>query len=192
MYPLACLQGMAGLREYEACHLRACDVDFTAKTVTVAKTPAHTPKNRGSYRTIPATQEALKAVAEYQANAKVLSTGKDAPLFLSPIGREWTANRLCDAWRDTMKAARLAMELPEGFTAHNLRATFATITRSGLADREVLKRYMGHVASDVLGEHYEDLTVDLMRENVVNTFERQYREGIAIAGKSLVTSNSAP
>lgn len=174
LWAMAVLQGKAGLREFEAAHLRYGDVDFKNEIVTVAKTDTHTPKNRGSYRTIPVHADVIAAITDH--TSAIAPVSEAAPLFVSTSGRPWTVHSLCWRWSETMKAARKVkeLELPKEFTAHNLRATFVTLCRS--CDRDLRKRYIGHTAGDVLGEHYESVTVQDLQA-VVSALENALSSG---------------
>ncbi len=169
LYPMAMLMGLAGLRMFEAAYLRRCDVDFTNGTVTVDKTPLHTPKNRPSHRAIPVHQAALQAVRDHLAHSKVQTIGDE--LFTHSGGGPWKSNGLFSAWRYAMIEARAACGLPADFKARNLRATFVTLSRRAKADYPILKQYIGHTAGDMIGEHYESVTVADLRREVVDVFQ---------------------
>jgi integrase len=159
LYPLAALSIYAGLRVYESAHLRACDVDLKAGTIRVTDTETHTPKNKGSYRTLPVGSHALAVL-----KSAPQPIAKEAALFLTPSGLPWVKKRLDDAWKRFLRALDKHNEtleeakrftIPEGFTMRGGRRTFSTLARKGGANRVLLQCYLGHAAADVLGQHYD-------------------------------------
>jgi integrase len=189
LWPMACLQGLAGLRMLEAASLRARDVDLKAGTVTVTDTGRHKPKNRESYRTIPVcgeVPEALKAAMARQQAAmdrqKVVPAGGE--LFTSRNGEPWTKDGLTHRWTRTLRRAAAAPEVTKRSNgrkltlnkyglymprlaevpARKLRAAFATMAGRLGARRELIKAYVGHSAGDVLGAHYRLIGADELRE----------------------------
>lgn len=171
LYPMGVICAFTGLRLMEAAYLRHCDVDLKEKTITVTETPLHKPKTRSSYRTIPVSDVVCDVIRQHLSNSAVLSIHGE--LFLHSKGRPWSQGGIKGAWRDAMAMARQddKLVLPSGFLARNLRATFATIARQSGADRYLLKRYIGHVPGDVLGEHYDNVPVEEMRSHVLRPFE---------------------
>lgn len=164
LYPVAALTILAGLRVYEAAHLRLCDVDLKAATVTVTDTGTHVPKNGGSWRTVPLAPAAVDLLREIIGRTQPVDSS--APLFLSPSGLPWCKKRLDDAWKRFKKAVEKANKtadaegrekiiLPDGYTLRGGRRTFVTAARKAGADRTLIKRYIGHAAGDILGGHYD-------------------------------------
>jgi integrase len=170
LWPLAVLAAMAGLRQLEAAAVRRADLDLDAGTVTVTKTALHAPKNRASYRTIPLHPEAVETLRTYLADSPVRDLDPEQPLFLSRTHQPWTMSALLQAWRRALRN----MTLPAGFTAHHLRATFATLARRGGADSRYLQAFLGHSRGDVLGEHYERITTEDLRAKVVAAFATEW------------------
>ena len=86
------------------------------------------------------------------------------------LGKPWKIEGLKNAWCLAMRAARADSNLPElvDFLPRRLRASFVTLARRAKADVRILQRYVGHAPKDVLGEHYEVMTVDDMRREVVD------------------------
>ena len=185
LYPLAVLQSLAGFRVLEAVHIRPADIDPAAGTIRIAKTATHTPKNRASYRVVPVLPEVMAAVLDYWRRLRI-QPASEAPLFVNDAGRPWTLAAIKQAWLRAVGAARDGAEetpavrghkarparaplpLPVGFTAHHCRSTFATLARAAGADRSTLKRYIGHAAGDILGQHYEAVTTAVFLEQVVS------------------------
>ena len=59
-----------------------------------------------------------------------------------------------------------------GFTPRMFRATFATHVRAAGADRDVVRKYMGHAGDSVLDKHYDQVDESRMRTEVVGRIER--------------------
>ena len=186
LWPMACLQGLAGLRVLEAAALRAQDVDLEAKTVTVTDTGHHKSKTRDSYRTIPVCEdvvEALKAAMATMASRKVQpATGE---LFTNREGNLWTVEALALKWRRTLRHAAARPEViqrkvtgkkltlnPHGLDMprlreiqpHRLRSAFSTMAGLLEVKDRLTKAYMGHASGDVLGEHYRRIPLNELRQ----------------------------
>lgn len=174
----AVLQGMCGMRMLEAAYLREQDFDPVARTITITENPAHKPKNRPSYRTIPICPEAAEVLSAWIAGLKVRH--ESGFLFvpsrmkasrahaITPEARAGalTLDRVSHLWARALLSARLSgLKLPAAFQPRKLRASFVTALREAGADVEVLQRYIGHSSGTVLGAHYEK--IDLARLRVV-------------------------
>lgn len=178
LWPMACLQGLAGLRMMEAAALRRQDVDLKAGTVTVTDTGQHKPKTRDSFRTVPVCGEVLAALQAAMDGQKIRPlTGE---LFTTAKGTFWTVGSLSHRWAEVLPAAARALYSPapgaQPTEAQNrsksrlltipprkLRAAFATmVSRAGAPDR-LLKAYLGHSAGDMLGGHYRRVDLDELR-----------------------------
>ncbi|MCX7016756.1 MAG: site-specific integrase [Candidatus Sumerlaeota bacterium] len=175
LWPMAYLSALSGLRMMEAASLRHCDIDWTAGTATIADTATHKPKNRGSYRTIPVMPEALAAVREHLDGSKVQGMRED-PVFLHARGRPWNQSNLVTAWQRALKEARedSGFAFLADFQPHRLRAAFSTMASRAKVDHRLLQRYVGHVPSDVLGMHYESITVEVLRKEIVDPVARYW------------------
>lgn len=185
LWPLACLQGLAGLRMMEAAALRRQDVDLKAGTVTVCDTGHHKPKTTASYRTIPVCSEVVEALRAAMDRQKVQPIGGE--LFTNSKGELWTMNGLGQRWR---RALRHAAAKPERIERANtgkplpvnphgldmprlaevpprkLRAAFVTMAARLGCNESLLGRYVGHAARSVLGAHYR--AVDLAELRTVS------------------------
>ena len=106
LWPMACLQALAGLRMYEAAYLRAEDVDLKAGTITITETPYHKPKTEQSHRTIPLCSEALAALEFIMTKGKVRAAAGE--LFHDAKGNIWKPNALSRYWQRTLRAAGAA------------------------------------------------------------------------------------
>jgi integrase len=205
LWPMACLQGLAGLRMQEASSLRVQDVDFEAKTVKVCDTGRHRPKTRDSYRTIPVCHDVVEALRWALAHQKVRpATGE---LFTNRSGNTWERGQLSHRWSKAIRQA--ARELRDAdcgseqyaernrraerlasIPARKLRAAFATLaSRLGAQDR-ILKAYLGHSAGDMLGGHYRQIGMDELRvvSDLMNGWQRQ----AAVGGFRKDSGNNAP
>lgn len=170
LHPLACLCGLAGLRIREALYLRHCDISFENRTVTVTDTPWHKPKNRGSYRTIPIHTFILDVVKEHIESQRIQGMN-ESPIFLTRYKGPWTHYGIVSAWRETLKKAEATIPRAKGFQAHRLRASFATILMQAGCNERMLKLYIGHVAPDVLGEHYLATSIEDQRHSILQTLD---------------------
>jgi len=164
LYGMGVLASLCGFRLSEAVSLRRQDVDREAGTARVADTGTHKPKNRFSYRTVPVCSEALGVLRQVIENQKVVPvTGE---LFGKPTRHTWDPDALSAKWRRALKTAAKATgcgRLAE-VQAHRLRSSFATMAgKLGVPDR-LLKAYLGHSRQDILGDHYEVLRLDDLRQ----------------------------
>lgn len=163
LWAMGICQGLAGLRMLEVAALRRSDVDFTKGIVSIRETEAHTPKNRGSHRVIPVSGEVMEALRTVADMQKVVPMGGE--LFLNEKGLPWRSHGLSRKWqRSLLKASEETKVKRFGeIPAHRLRASFITMMdRAGVPSR-VLKRYVGHSAGDILGEHYRSINEDDLR-----------------------------
>ncbi len=127
LWPMACLQALAGLRMTEAAALRVQDVDFQSQTVEVADTGHHRPKNRNSYRTIPVCRDVAQALKVAVADQRVRpATGE---LFTNRLGNLWVKSAINHRWTQTLRRAARELNCPRlaQVQAHRLRAAFATM-----------------------------------------------------------------
>ena len=185
LHGMATLQAMCGLRMYEAAFLRQGDIDFNAGTLRVDETEWHKPKNNSSYRTIPVPRMALDVLQVVQALDPM------QPLFTNSRGMAWKVDGLAKAWRVAMAAAReecakddSELDLPAGFIAKNLRHSFATIALQAGAGELYLKRFMGHSANSVLGNHYLAVSTDDLQREVTDKFVAHWRKVWQQSGNS--------
>jgi integrase len=180
LYPVAALSAFAGLRVYEAAHLRLCDVDLTLGTVVVTATETHIPKTQKSWRTLPLSRPALEVLQSLLRTLQPVDAAQ--PLFLSPKGCTWVKKLLDDGWKRFVKA--LAKEnagkteserftLPAGYTMRGGRRTFTTLARKAGADRFLLKCYLGQATGDILGAHYDSVDYGDLA-TVAKAFEKGY------------------
>jgi len=163
LWPIACLQALAGLHVYEAMALRAQDVDLNAGTVTVTDTGHHKPKTRDSFRAIPICNEVAQALRAALTGQTVRPASRE--LFTNRKGNLWVKNAIGLCWRRTLRrAARdLGMARLTEVPPRKLRAAFSTMAgRLKVPDR-LLKAYLGHSSGDVLGGHYRRIDLDELR-----------------------------
>lgn len=182
LWPMACLQGLAGLRVQEAAALRRQDIDLVAGTVEVTDTGHHRPKTKASYRVIPVCDEVLEALRWAVGQQKVRPLGGE--LFTNSNGELWTVNGLGHRWR---RALRHAAAKPERIVRANtgkpltinphglniprlaqvpprkLRAAFVTMAARMGCNESLLSRYVGHAAKSVLGIHYRAVDLSELR-----------------------------
>lgn len=179
LWPMAVIQATMGLRVLEVAALRAQDVDLTAGTITITKTPLHSPKNTNSHRTLPLTLDAAEALRFAMGNQKLVPTGGE--IFVNSDGGHWRLRSLSHRWQHTLIAAAKSLEEPRFRTPiRKLRASFATMAvRMGAHDR-LLKAFLGHGQGDILGGHYLKIKVAELR--TVSSLFDQWKEE---SGKNL-------
>ncbi|MCG3197111.1 MAG: Tyrosine recombinase XerC [bacterium] len=155
VHPLCALQALCGLRILEAAHLRRCDVDWTNGTVTVTDTGRHAPKNRSSYRTLPACREVMDALRR-TADDQVKAPASDE-LFTAEGGRPWNLDTVTQRIKRAMRRAAKKLENPRynDIAPRRLRASFATMNYELGVDDSAVKRYMGHSGGDMLNQNYK-------------------------------------
>lgn len=123
-----------GLRSYELCALRLCDVDFDRKTVFVKK------KKGRSDRYVPLSEHLARGLKKYIAseypktflfNSQVTDNGAPRPITTTAI--QWV-----------IKENRSKVNTHKTITAHTLRHTYAThLLEEGL-NIICLKELLGH------------------------------------------------
>ena len=178
IYPIAVLQGLAGLRIYEAAYLRKIDLDLNAHTVRVADVDDHAVKTVDSKRTIPVCWQAVERLARYLSTRSEPNAPPESRLLTTPKGLPWDRESIMRQYHRAMRKARTAVteglvSLPAGFQPHHLRATFTNLARFGAkCDREAVIQYQGRAATDVTAEHYESLPVSQLKALVVSPFEQ--------------------
>jgi integrase len=154
LYAMGLLQALCGLRVYEAAYLRRRDVNATEGTVTIAETKHHAPKTQASRRTIPVPAVVLEAIEAVRRAQKVIPT--DGELFTDARHGIWVNTSLSHRWMKTLRRAAAELKNPRyaQTPSRKLRSAFVTLaSQLGASDR-VVKAYIGHVAGDVLGNHY--------------------------------------
>ncbi len=171
IYPIMLLQGLAGLRIYEAVYLREQDIDFGEGTITITVSSRHTPKTRHSNRTIPVPGEVM--IALENAIKRLSVRHPEGFIFLTDRGEPWSVYGIAHALGRIIKACwrETKAEAYRGFWARRLRAVFVNVVRQRRADYRVLQSYLGHAAGDVLGEHYEQSTAEQLRGEIVDRIE---------------------
>lgn len=153
------LQGIAGLRSYEAAYLREQDIEFLRGEIRVTESPAHRPKNNHSYRRIPVAATILHTLKGWIEGLGIRSP--EGYLFFPARGSRNEAleqGYVSQLWTAALRRARRdGLDLPKGFTARRLRASFVTAMRVAGADFEVLQKYIGHAPASTLSAHYDML-----------------------------------
>jgi integrase len=192
----AVLQGLCGLRLFEAAYLREQDFDPVHATIAITESGAHRPKNRHSWRTIPVCAEAARFLAGWISGLKVRHP--DGYLFFSTRARSGrskaklrearvgalTMDRICHLWGAALERARTSgLNVPEAFTPRRLRATFVTALRRAGADLELLQAYIGHQPGSVLAAHYDK--IDNERLGVITALAQELYEGAGAFGKKI-------
>ena len=183
LYGPAMLQVLCGLRVLEAVSLRECDVDFEQQTITITETAEHKPKTRSSYRTIPVPPFALSVLRDVIAQLPIGDRGR--PIFLSDRGEPWAGfDGYCHALPRALQACWREAGIAElrTFYPHWFRAAFATGVRAQGADARVLQASLGHSRGDMLGLHYEQITIDQMKAVILPATEKFCQWGVVKNG----------
>lgn len=200
----ATLQGLCGLRMFEAAYLREQDIDFEKGTITITKTSAHKPKNRSSYRRIPVCPTVMRVLKYWVLGLKVRH--HEGYLFFPQRARSgrgyarsqatrvgaFSRDRVMHLWSDAIRVARNeGREIPEKFTGRHLRSSFITMMREAGADFELLQRYVGHAPSTVLSAHYDKIDLERLRQ--IASLAQSLYEGAEVSqnGESEEIKNNA-
>ena len=165
--PIVALQSLAGLRIMESLSIREQDIDLDARTVTIAETPIHAPKNESSERTIPICDSLAAILRAAIIERKVIH--REGFIFLTRYGRPWRPGGYNHAIKPLLKQCGAAKSLPVfiDMMPRRLRAAFVSLVRDEGADSRVVQAYLGQTPTDVLGLHYEAIPIDRMRREVV-------------------------
>jgi len=172
----ASLQGLCGLRLFEAIYLPEQDFDPIAKTITITESSAHKPKNRASYRVIPVCGEVARTLTAWIQSLKVrhpegylFTPSKVVRSAAKARSKEVRAGALrgdyvSSIWSDAVdRAQEHGVATPGKFTPRRLRASFVTAMRTAGADFEILQRYIGHTPTSILSAHYDHVSIDRLR-----------------------------
>lgn len=197
------LGGWCGLNLREIARLTFADFDFQNGLLTIRKS-----KNKYRKRIIPLPSFVLDAVREH-LNSQVVKDVAGS-LFVRDNGQP-ADNRYLARPMDvvlhrmgiryaTPEAARAAkaVKMPEDakspdclIVPKDVRKTFINIARKAGSERETLRRYVGHVPSDVMSAHYEDFTIEGFRTEVVARIEKVREQARSKVGKKLVTRRAS-
>ncbi len=183
---LVLVGGVLGLRWGEAIALRACDVDFMRRTVTVAQVVEEVAghlrvlpgeaKTAGSLRTLAAPPFLIDEVARHVEAHRSGIGDRQALLFVGPRGgvlRRRFAER-------TLRPAVERAGLDPSLTFHGLRH----VAMSALVDENVHPRVMqgraGHASSRLTMELYAHVTDDADRK-AADALEQRFRAAIRVS-----------
>lgn len=165
-YTYYLLMAEYGWRRGEGLGLRRKDIDFEAKTITIAqqvtrrfatgKTKITTPKSDAGKRVLPVTDEALAILRQ-----QIVRVGAARPtdlLFPGKDGKQRQPNGATQHMRRVCK--RLGYE---GYTLHSLRKYAITDWRASGMDLEVAAALAGHAGVKVTAEVYSQPTLERKR-----------------------------
>lgn len=149
----------AGLRLGEAAGLQLGDVNFLGRTIAVRrqvqgstnKGAELVPPKAGSERTIFVPDELLASLSAHVASERLSAPGEQ--LLVTPLGRLWHRNNAADEWR----RIRAAAGLPDDFTLHSLRHTFASNLIASGCDVVTVQRALGHAQPSITLNVYSHL-----------------------------------
>ena len=183
------LQAFCGLRIREALALRECDVDFEAGTIKITETERHRPKNRFSFRTLPVGRQVLDAL--WEAIERPSPSAPNALIFLtSRYARPWTTQGYSSAMTRAMQQS--GIDALRGYKPRWLRACFASAVLSMGADRTLVKEYMGHSRGDVLGLHYEQISIERLRSTILPAIETWWHKSVTPEKPASVSPVKSP
>ena len=167
-FPMFAVMVYAGLRIGEMRGLQVPDLDLEARTLRVERQvhddgtvgPVKGRRGRKRPRTVDVAQPLVDVLEPFVAarRAYVMRTGNRAPWLLLP---DWpveptsadasaTTHRIRRAMQRILKAARL----PEHFTPHNLRHTYARLLLERGEDLLYVSRQMGHKSTNMTADQY--------------------------------------
>lgn len=159
---LIVLAAGTGLRRGECMGLTVDRVDFLRRTVRVDRQSVGIkdgapvfgpPKTAASYRTVPAPQTVVDALAEHLARH---GPGPDGVVFTNANGRAVARSAFQEAWH---RAARAA-ELPEGTTFHDLRHFYASLLIAHGCSIKTVQNRLGHQSAVETLDTYSHLWPD--------------------------------
>lgn len=165
---------LAGLRPSELCGLRACDIDWPRRTLTVNETQMWVkgehvvkgPKTESGVHTIPLPEwlvEQLAASLSARVEASGVRPAGTDRMFVSPTGKPMYDHTL---WRIVHKA-QVAADLPR-FRPYDLRHTHASLLIDLDAHPKAIRERMGHseigVTMNVYGHLFQDKQEKLTNE----------------------------
>ena len=159
-----------GLRRGELFALRREDVDLHARSLLVRRSHDREQTKNGIDRLLPCTDELWAIVEPY------LSTLPAGGLvFPGRAGRRLHRDyKLPRRLREDLR--RAGVETPEGFRAHDLRHTFATLaTESGMAP-DVIRLTLGHAGGVTAG--YQHISLEAHRRELSKLSLYPHTQGV--------------
>lgn len=159
-----------GLRRGELFALRREDVDLDARSLLVRRSHDREQTKNGIDRLLPCTDELWAIVGPY------LSTLPAGGLvFPGRAGRRLHRDyKLPRRLREDLR--RAGVETPEGFRAHDLRHTFATLaTESGMAP-DVIRLTLGHAGGVTAG--YQHISLEAHRRELSKLSLYPHTQGV--------------
>ncbi len=175
LHALVLCCALCGMRQMEALHLRPADIIIERGVVLIRATPNHRPKTLHSERDIPVPEPlrtALRAaMKDVPHEDYIFKSGRRAMQGWRK-GQPWNEAGLSHALRRAFKAVAAASgrSILATFPPRKLRATFSTLARRAEVPDIEKKRYMGHAPDSVMEAHYESITVEDLRTQVVKKF----------------------
>jgi integrase len=171
--PLWHLYARLGLRRGEGMGLRRGDIDWSAKTITIAqqyvshggKTVLSTPKTRRSRRTIPVPDDILQLLHNLLA-AQVRRAADDPRwvvsglVFCNAHGGNVTVGHVRYRWEQL----RARAGIPAQMTIHDLRRTALTILELGGTPRNVVQAIAGHSSATQTAAYTDHAGIEDMRQ----------------------------
>lgn len=141
------LGGWSGMNLMEICKLKQRDFDFKAGTVAVGESGA---KNKYRRRVIPLpafVQEAVKGILYRQSMVDMEGSLVNVPINLTDRIHQTISRPIHRLFKQA--------GLQGVCSAKDLRKTFINLAIAAGSERETLRRYVGHVPSDVMSDNYE-------------------------------------
>ena len=173
MYAIRLLQGLCGLRVYEAGYIREQDIDWTHKTITVAECQFHSPKNLPSYRVLPVGDyllNELRFIIQRRQGKK-----HEGFLTVNRSGRPYPSPEQLRDDSGIQMRAYMKKHAPKGtpyITAKDLRKTFATLLELTLrANGTAQSFYLGQSNGGIRHTHYTAKYLEFMREEIAEKVE---------------------
>jgi len=84
------------------------------------------------------------------------------------------------------------IEALRGYKPRWLRASFASAVLSVGADRTLVKEYMGHSQGDVLGLHYEQISIERLRSTILPAIETWWHKSVTTEKPAFASRVKSP
>lgn len=177
IWAMLILECFAGLRGLEAWDLRMADVDYQNNVIHIRPSDIYQLKNANSKRSIPVLPLVMDCLRYYESIMPVRSATADGHFFLNSKGQPWAESSICCARQRPMAEYRAYLERKRlkkasGFKLREFRSVFASTCAMAEIPDTMIQRYLGHSGGSVLHDHYVKLSVEQLRQKVVQRLEK--------------------
>jgi integrase len=168
-----------GLRFGELTGLNVEDVDLSARRVRVRRSMTQVggklvegnPKSEAGRRSVPIPERLMPAL-----KVRLDARTPDAPAIASPKGSRLSLEN----WKRAVDWRRSATEISRpDLRVHDLRHTYASLSRRAGADLRLLQKAMGHASITVTAHTYADLFDDELDDiaTALDSLDDSFRDG---------------